>query len=863
MKPLIKCALFFLLIHFIYPDHAHTQDMPRWRWARTGTDATVDLSISDTLGNTVIFGQFTTTEFSIGNTGTTGIVGAPSENLYLAKYTSTGALMWLKSIAGTVPNTVLNPVKVITNSRGDITILGTAINTPGLRIDNTVVSFTNENEQMFIAKFHKTGRLMWARIVQVIGTMNAFIKGNDICMNDMGEVLVTGHFIADTAYFNLKRVTGHTTDPLFFLAKYTTFGLIDWVSVCGYNANGDNGAISGLKVAVSNANEVTVAGEFYGYREFYLGADTLYPMGGIDVFVTHFAPDGNINWTRKIQGTMNEMVEQLVVDNNQNILIAGVYNSDVAQVVDQEVVNSSNGFDLFVAQIKPEGFCSWARNIDTKLQTMDMQGIKAVLHVDEISDVYIATIFQGEEVLVNTLVRKNVDPGTTDLLFARLEGLTGIPVWSKSASAVGENWFNSVVYDRFSNVYFTADINTGIAEIDASIIKDTLGFGGDYIAKINRLGEIGFTRPVLNKDSINLLDINTLSVDYFGNLYVSGVFQGDNNTLDDLSLATATGGIFTAKYAYSTNITGRVTDADGNAVTQGYVKLYGFTRFQRSPISDSVRIDAGGYYFLNRIPFGRYIIYARPLKENYPASTPTYYPGAGQWEDATQILINSTEPITGIDIIINMPDPLPGSGGLGGNIFETDSIISNFKSASSILKQPAKEVSVVLVGRKKDSGGDVVAVVYTDENGDFIISGIADGYYTLMVDVPGLPHAAYYDITISGGQFYGNLDYELGLEEIYPAQTSGTDYHVNPSSVIHWYPNPCHNELRIRIDEKSNMYGVLKVEIFNMTGQLAQSLLIENPGSVNTISTEYLDPGIYFIRIGLPGTICFGKMIRL
>ena len=863
MKPTIKFILFFVLVYFVCQDHSIAQDEPRWRWARTGTDATVDLTVSDTLGNTVVFGKYTTVEFSIGNVSIDGTAGAPSDNLYLAKYASTGALMWLKRIAGTVANTVLNPVKVVTNSRGDITVLGTAINTPELLVDGRMVNFSNTNEQMFVAKFHKAGRLLWTRIVQVKGDLNATVIGNDIDMNDAGEVFVTGHFIGDSAQFNLRQIPGQTTDPIFFLAKYSTWGLIDWATSCGYDKGGDNGSVSGHKVAVSNANEVTVAGEFFGYRDFYFGSDTLDTMGGTDVFIAHYTPEGTVQWTRKIQGILEEKLEQLVVDNAGNILVAGLYNSDVLQVVDKNVTNSSNGFDLYVAQIRPDGTTNWVQNIDIKLQTMDIQGIKAILHTDEIFDVYIATLFQGAEVLVNTLVRINTEPGTSDLLFVKLEGMTGMPLWSRTAAAVGENWFNSVVFDRFSNVYFTADINSGSTTIDVSSVKDTLGYGGDYIAKINRFGDIGYTRPVLNRDSNNLIDINALSVDFFGNLYVSGVFQGDNVMLDDLPLTTITGGIYTAKYAYVTSISGQVKDADGSAVTHGYVKLYGFSRYQRSPISDSVTIGAGGYYLFSRVPYGYYIVYAKAVEADYPNSTPTYYPSEGYWADATKIMVNSTIPITDIDIIINMPDALPGTGSLGGNIFETDTITSIFKSTSSVLKAPAREVSVVLIGRKKDTGGDVVAVVYTDDFGNFIISDVADGDYTLIADIPGLPHAGSYNITITGGQFIGNLDYEVGLEEIYPAQTASMDNYLNLPRVIHLYPNPCSEEFSIRIHEKSDLKGLMTVEIYTVTGQLSQSILIEDTGTTNAISTKNLKPGIYLIKIGLSGTSVFFKIIKL
>ena len=864
MKRIFKSVLFCLLIFCINQYVTFSQNEPRWRWARTGTDATVDLSISDTLGNTIVFGKFTTPDFSIGNVQTAGLSTGESNNLYLAKYTSTGGLMWLKSIAGINANTILNPVKVMTNSRGDVIILGTAINTSEIRIDNTTVKFTNENEQMFVAKFHKAGRMLWERIVQVEGGLNASITGNDMFVNDMGEVFVTGHFIGDTAQFNFIKVPGSSTDPVFFLAKYNTLGLIDWATACDYDKSGDNGSISGLKVVANEANEAVVAGEFYGYRPFIFGADTLVTMEGTDIFVTQYTPDGKVKWVRKIQGIFNEKLEQLLIDDTQSILVAGLYNSDVVHVIDQDVPNTSNGFDMFVVRIMPEGERGWVQNINIQLQTLNIPGHKAILHCDEQGNVYVATLFQGKEVLFNTFVRPNIQPGTPDLLFIKMEGPTGIPIWSRSAAALGENWLNSVAFDRFSNVYFTTDINTGDATIDIREVKDTVGYGGNYIAKIDQNGTVDYIKPVLNKDTTSSISINTLSVDYFGNLYVSGVFQGINNSLDDLPLTTVTGGIYTAKYAYVTNVTGHVMDSDGTMVNQGYVKLFGFTRFQRSPISDSVDIAADGSYFFSRIPYGRYIIYAKASRAGYPNSTPTYYPGEGHWEDASQILVNSTTPMTGIDIVINIPDPPSGTGSLGGNIFETDTITSLSKSTLSILKKAAKEVSVVLISRKKNTGGDVVASTYTDENGDFIISNVADGYYTLIVDIPGLPIESYYDITIIGGQFIGNLDYEVGLEEIYTVPTTSFDHNdIEQSSMIYLYPNPCFDEFRVLINDNSTVNSILKVEIYTITGQLSQSIYIENPKSINTISSGNLKSGIYLIRIELSGENHFERLIKL
>lgn len=858
MRYFINATVFLLFILTISDGLIYAQSPPRWKWARTGTEATVDLSVSDTLGNTIVFGKFTTPDFSIGNVRTSGLSTGEANNLYIAKYTSTGSLIWLKSIAGIDASTVLNPVKVMVNTRGEITILGKALNTPEVRIDNTTVKFTNRNEQMFVAKFHKAGRLLWARIVQVTGGQGPSVAGNDLFLNEAGEVFVTGQFTGDSALFNLKLLRGDNIDPLFFLVKYNPLGLVDWAVTCDYNKGGDNGTIAGLKVAVNGANEAVVAGEFYGYKTFYFGNDTLMPRGGTDIFIVQYSPDGTYMWSKTIQGTLEEKLDRLLIDNNQNILVDGLYSSDVLQVIDQDIPNSSNGFDLFIAQIKPGGGRNWVQNIDIKLQTLDFQGLKSMLHVDELSDVYVASIFQGAEVLTNTLVQANKEPGTPDLIFVKLENATGNPIWSRSAAAVGENLLNAVTFDRFSNLYFTTDINSGNATVDISEIKDTIGFGGNYVARINRFGNVSFMKPVLNKDSVSSVSIKSLSVDYFGNLYVSGVFSGTNNSLDGLPLSTAKG-IYTAKYAYVTNITGSVKNAEGIPVNIGYVKLYGFTRFQRSPISDSVAIESDGSYLFKNIPFGRYIIYAKPQEDEFPGALPAYYPEAGHWTDALPVTVNSTIPIEGIDIIINKPDLPPGDGSMGGNISEVDSIAS-LKSSLSILKQPAKEVSVILINRQKSTGGDVVAEVYTDSEGNFIITGVPDGDYTLIADIPGLPHAGTYFVSISGGQYIGNLDYEVGLEEIYPLYPTGISGNVEYTSV-NVYPNPCYDNLTVDL---SGFKGHnVRIEIYSISGQLYKKEQIIDSGSPVHVDIEDLDRGIYVIKIYLPDNPYVKKLIKL
>ncbi len=865
MKTTLKIAGCILIISFQLSIKLYAQGEPRWRWARTGTEATVDLSVSDTLGNTYVFGEYSTLEFAIGLARTTGMISGKSNNLYLAKFSSTGSILWLKSIAGLDANTILKPVKLAVNERGDVSILGSTSNTSGVKIDNTVMNFSNTNEQMFVAKFHKAGRILWARIVQLRGNPGAFISGNDIVMNNAGELFVTGHFLADTAQFNLKIIPGHPTDPIFFLAKYNSLGFIDWVQTCDYDKNGDNGMISGQKIVLDNAGNIVIAGQYSGYRSFYLLSDTLYSMGGTDLFIASYSGDGTARWVKEIRGNLDENAEQLLSSSGDALFISGTFNSTNIQVVDQNVVNTSAAYDLFVAKLTIEGDCKWAVDIDLKLLSLSIPGHKVAMSADENSDMYLTALFQGAEVLTNAFKQVNAQEGSPDLLFLKLDGETGAPIWSKSAAGAGDNWLNSVSYDRFNDLYFVTNINGNNLLSSSVLIKDTIGYGGNYIAKINNAGVIGFVKPILNRDTSSLMNIKSLSTDYFGNLYVSGVFTGANMNLDNLPFGAANTGMFTAKYSYVTDISGHVKKSDDSPITEGYVKVYGFTRFQRAPVSDSVDINPDGSYLFSNIPLGRYIIYAKAKKLSYPYASPTYYPNASYWEDALPILINTTNPIRDIDIIINMPSPITGTNLLGGNISETDTLVFS-KSTFSITKAPSKAVSIVLINRKKVKStlDDVVAVVYTDENGDFIINDVPDGWYSVLVDVPGLPHSDYYDIYVSGGQYIGNLYYELGLEEIYPVNKITSVQNIEDLEFhLTFYPNPCKNFFKIILNDQAAITEIMTVEIFNITGQLVQTIRIDKPEETNIIDINQLNSGVYMIRTEYAGMNYFEKIIKL
>lgn len=856
MKYLWGCIFCIMMVTAV----VNGQGEPKWRWARTGSDAAVELSVTDTLGNTYLFGSFNSPEFSLGNILIAGSALAESNSLFIAKLSSTGTVLWIKSISGIMENTILKPVKIEVNQRGDVAILGTATNTLSVRIDNSLVSFTNTNEQMFVAKFHRAGRMIWARVAQSVASQNGIVQANDMILGENGDLFVTGHFIGDTLMFNLKELPGHPTDPLFFLVKYTSAGIVDWATTCQYDAKGDNGAITGHKIAIDQSGDLYLYGKYYGYRPFYIFQDTLYSEGDADLFLAKYSALGLPQWVRKVTGKTEEIPEQIHVSGSGLIITTGFYNSASLRIAGREVVNSLAGFDLFVAMISPEGECKWATNIDIKIPGIDFNGPRLHLTIDENDDIYAATLFQGAEVFTDAFRITNAEAGSPDLLFFKLSSNDGAPLWTKSASGLGGNFLNAVATDKFHNMYFAANLPDAMLISNEVTVKDTIGYGGYYLAKINRLGNVGFVKPLLNRDSVSSMQVRSISLDFFGNLYVSGNFNGKENNLDTILFDQANTGVFAAKYAYFTSISGHVKKADGTLITTGYVKIFGFTRFQRAPLSDSVRINQDGTYLFKNVPFGRYIVYAYPQKDGYPNSTPTYFPNASYWEDALPITVLNTAPVNDIDIVINMP-VISGTNSLGGSVFESDTV-SFFKSTKSILKAPSKKASVVLINKKKTTNEDIVAYVYTDDEGNFTITNVPDGWYTLLADVPGMPHESTYDVYVTDGMYVGNLYYELGLDQIYATvdYTYTKEIEVTAGKLRVW-PNPCKETISLMYTD-GTAPGPLTLSVYSVTGQLMLSVSTDNPDEKTTFDISTLASGVYLLNIQYKGQNYFEKIIR-
>ena len=254
-------------------------------------DSGQDLAF-DGAGNIYLTGSFTNSATFGSTNGATKTVTGTGITIFLAKYHSSGALVWVQT--GTAPFAQQN----------NPTSLGVAVNAAagtvyitGFSQFDTTFSSSNGTANtvsgvgswhMILAKYDTSGNFQWgetnaaepnsiAYSVAVDANDNAYVTGwledtTTFSSNDGNDITVTG--------FSPAQTTGDFPDDA-FLVKYDRNGNVKWVNhIGGYKGIGS-------AVAVSPSGEVSMVG--------FIGNINFESPGEAETIATSQPPGTNIN----------------------------------------------------------------------------------------------------------------------------------------------------------------------------------------------------------------------------------------------------------------------------------------------------------------------------------------------------------------------------------------------------------------------------------------------------------------------------------------------------------------------------------------------------------------------------------------
>jgi len=382
-----------------------------WATRITGTTTSTDQGravATDSSGNVFVTGNYQAALTLYNTGGTTGATLAftGGNDVFLAKYSSAGSVVWAAQITGTTTSYDVGQ-GVATDSSGNVFVTGyygaalTLYNTGGTT--GATLAFTGGYDG-FLAKYSSAGSVLWA--TRIASTGNDFVLG--VATDSSGNVFVTGNYQEALTLYNTGGGTGATlafTGGLdCFLAKYSSAGSVVWAAqIAGTTFSGD----SGRAVATDSSGNVFVTGYYSAALTLYntgggTGA-TLAFTGGADAFLAKYSSAGSVVWAAQIAGTATDIGYGVATDSSGNVFVTGYYGEALTLYNTGGTTGATlaftGGSDVFLAKYSSAGSVLWATRI-TGTTTSDDIGYAVA--TDSSGNVFVTGYYSAACTLYNT-----------------------------------------------------------------------------------------------------------------------------------------------------------------------------------------------------------------------------------------------------------------------------------------------------------------------------------------------------------------------------------------------------------------------------------------------------------------------------
>lgn len=267
-----------------------------------------------------------------------------NHDIYVAKYSSSGALIWTRTAGGVYGDYSHGLACDGSNHiyvAGEIEGFNTQINFEG----SPIILNSKGSNDVFLTKYDLNGNLLWAR--QAGGYYDDAALG--ITYDHNGNVYVCGYF-KDTSTFSGTTIYGNGNRDI-FIAKYDMNGNFKWV-----NHAGSAGRDEAKAIKCDTAGNVYIAG-MYEDSAIFDSSILLSPLSYFNVFLAKYAPDGSLIWVKSSGGDYDDVAWALTLDDEDKIYITGEFNASA--YFDSIQLITTGQSNIFIACYNSSGNVEW------------------------------------------------------------------------------------------------------------------------------------------------------------------------------------------------------------------------------------------------------------------------------------------------------------------------------------------------------------------------------------------------------------------------------------------------------------------------------------------------------------------------
>lgn len=773
---------------------------------------------TDNAGNVYIAGKY---EQNANFSGTV-VPCRGNHDIYLAKYSSSGALTWIRTGGGYT---------------GDyahcLSIDNSYVYIGGEVEGNGQITFSNSSatlqakgsNDIVIAKYDLNGNLIWVR--NDGGIYNEEARG--ITHDAAGNIYATGFFNTKAVFGSSITITGYG-DRDIFIAKYSPNGTPLWVRKAG-----SSGKDEGRGIKCDAAGNIYVTGVFKGSASF--GSQTVYSNGNSDMFLAKYSSAGDLIWVKTAGGSWDEGGWGLAIDNAGKIFVAGEFNASVNFGGMQ--LNTTGSADVFVVRYNSSGSVEWAK----KAGGSGVDRARAI--ATDGSNLFITGQFSGTAYFGST-TRNSADE--SDVFVAALNN-SGNFLWATSAGGaadapedLGFESGSAVCAGPSASVYATGAILNGgqfgsttlnaYSRTDIFLAKLKNGSGGGDNGTGTQLIASGSSWKYLDNGSNQGTTWRAIS-------YADGAWKTGNSQLG---------------YGDGDEVT---VVGFGNNSSNKYITTYfrkTFNIVNNSSVSGlelSLLRDDGAVVYINGTEVYRSNMPSGTVSYTTLASTATANESGYEIANIpASSLVNGTN-IVAVEVHQNAASSSDLSFDLklrtlSGGIIENENSGSEELKNLMVFDAATVENAVVLNWKtSEENNSDYFIVERSTDEENYISIGV----------VKSLKGSSNYEFkdeqlpdTIQGaGIFYriNQTDYD-GKASYSPTKTVGINAREELEHVIFdFYPNPASNSFTLYVSEPQSQKYIYT--LYDLAGQKIMEQVISSNTTVIDISS--LSAGIYLVGV--------------
>lgn len=313
-----------MLFHAEFSDNG-TLRSNVWVKAPNNTDALRGVRLPD--GTRRLAGDFLTS----WQAGTTQLTPASASfDLFVARFASSGAVDWAKRFGSTSAQTQrIEALSVDATGASYITGAGSNLDFGGGELARSP----------YLAKLNPDGTLAWAKSFDMDSA-----TGQGVAVDHRNREVVWGG--VNTGLDNLSiDGTQRTLSGIgIFLARFSETGQHLWSK--GFESFGPS-----ARLAVGTGGDIALAGSFRTPTSF--GGTTFDDVGGEDVFVARYSPQGDHVWSRSFGGSKTDRALAVAIDGDGSVAVGGLFvgTADFGA----GPVTAQGEWDGFVALFAPTG----------------------------------------------------------------------------------------------------------------------------------------------------------------------------------------------------------------------------------------------------------------------------------------------------------------------------------------------------------------------------------------------------------------------------------------------------------------------------------------------------------------------------